>query len=38
MSHRRGSIAVMDHDDRPEQPDRDPAGDPDLPAGSEPGD
>jgi hypothetical protein len=28
----------MDHDHRPEQPDRDPAGDPDLPAGSEPGD
>jgi hypothetical protein len=29
----------MDHDShRPEQPDRDPAGDPDLPAGSQPGD
>jgi hypothetical protein len=35
MSHRRGSIAVMNHHDhRSDQPDRDPAGDPDLPTGS----
>jgi hypothetical protein len=39
MSHRRGSIAVMNHDDhRPDQPDRDPAGDPDLPTRRQTGD